>query len=393
MRGGKATGWYLAVAVTGAVLLGSAPAGIAHADVHPAAPRAPLAAGTLRGLDVSGYQGNVNWSSVAAAGASFVYVKATESTTYTNGYFSQQYNGSASAGLIHGAYHFARPNTSSGSSQADYFVNHGGGWSPDGKTLPGALDIEYQPSGDVCYGFSRTSMVNWIASFVTEYRSRTGRYPMIYSTTDWWSTCTGNYSGFAANSPLWIANYTGRATPLPAGWSSYTIWQNASSGTFPGDQDVFNGTLSDLRTFALGDYTPPPPPGGDWPIVRQGQSGRQVTTVQYLLNAHGSSLTVDGQFGAGTRGAVVSFQSSKALTADGIVGANTWQALVIAVQQGSTGPAVQAVQAELNAHGSSLTVDGQFRADTRGAVVSFQSSKALTADGIVGPATWQALVA
>jgi GH25 family lysozyme M1 (1,4-beta-N-acetylmuramidase) len=416
-RSGTAAGSFLTAVVTGAVLLGSALPGSAHVDSHSspagvgveqdnaetdhagsglagrtAAGVAPLAAATLRGLDVSGFQGDVNWSSVASAGASFAYVKATEGINYTNGHFAQQYNGSAGVGLIRGAYHFARPNASSGSSQADYFVNHGGGWSRDGKTLPGALDIEYQPSGDTCYGLSRSSMVSWIRSFVTEYHSRTGRYPMIYSTTDWWTTCTGNYSGFAGNDPLWIANYTGKATPLPAGWSGYTIWQHAAAGTFPGDQDVFNGTLADLRTFALGDYTPPPPPGGGWPTVQQGQSGRQVTTVQYLLNAHGSALTADGQFGAGTRSAVVSFQSSKGLTADGIVGANTWQVLIITVREGSTGPAVQAVQAELNAHGSTLTVDGQFGAGTQSAVVSFQSSKGLTADGIVGPSTWQALV-
>src|SRR5262249_11785372 len=92
------------------------------------------------GLDVSGWQGNVNWSTVAANGARFAYVKATESTTYTNSYFSQQYTGAYNAGIVHGAYHFATPDTSSGAAQADYFVAHGGGWSKDGKTFPGMLD-------------------------------------------------------------------------------------------------------------------------------------------------------------------------------------------------------------------------------------------------------------
>jgi hypothetical protein len=47
--------------------------------------------------------------------------------------------------MIRGAYHFARPHTTSGVIQAEYFVDHGGGWSGDGTTLPGALDIEYNP--------------------------------------------------------------------------------------------------------------------------------------------------------------------------------------------------------------------------------------------------------
>src|SRR4051812_16752635 len=210
------------------------------------------AAGTLIGDDVSSHQGNVNWSATKAAGASFSYAKATEGTYYTNPYFAQQYNGAYNVGLIRGAYHFATPNTTGGAPQADYFVSHGGGWSADGKTLPGALDIEYNPYGATCYGLSQGSMVNWIASFINEYHARTGRWAVIYTTTDWWKSCTGNYSGFAANNPLWIANYTGSATPLPNGWGFYTFWQYADQGSMAGDQDVFNGAYSRLQALALG---------------------------------------------------------------------------------------------------------------------------------------------
>ncbi|MEW2304998.1 lysozyme [Streptomyces sp. NPDC006655] len=220
----------------------------------------PNTADTLKGLDVSAYQENLNWPSVAAQGASFAYVKATEGVNYTSGQFSQQYNGSAAAGLIRGAYHFALPDVSGGSTQADYFVAHGGGWSDDGRTLPGALDIEYNPYGATCYGLSQSAMISWITAFSTEYHSRTGRYPIVYSTRDWWSTCTGDSATPGRYDPLWIADYSGSATPLPAGWTTYTLWQNAAAGTFPGDQDVFNGTLANLRTFAHGTYTPPPPP-------------------------------------------------------------------------------------------------------------------------------------
>ena len=61
---------------------------------------------------------------------------------YTNPYFEQQYDGAYNAGLIRGAYHFAVPSGPSGGDQANYFVSNGGGWSGDGQTLPGALDIE-----------------------------------------------------------------------------------------------------------------------------------------------------------------------------------------------------------------------------------------------------------
>ncbi|WP_255949485.1 GH25 family lysozyme [Streptomyces odontomachi] len=371
---------------------GSGLAGRAAGQADPAAVRAATA-GLPKGLDVSGYQENVNWASVAANGASFAYVKATEGTTYTSGQFSQQYNGSAAAGLIRGAYHFARPDTSGAVAQADFFVDHGGAWTDDGRTLPGALDIEYAPSGNTCYGLGKSTMVSWIAAFRDEYHSRTGVYPAIYSTTDWWITCTGNYAGFGGTSPLWIANYGSAPTPLPNGWAGYTVWQTDDGGTFPGDQDVFNGSLDDLKAFAHADYTPPPAQAGNWPTVSEGQSGRLVTTVQYLLNAHGAALTVNGQFDAATRAAVVSFQTDAGLTADGIVGPSTWQSLISYVKEGDSGPATKAVQAELNEHGAALEVDGEFGAATRAAVVSFQSGAGLTADGIVGPNTWQALLA
>jgi GH25 family lysozyme M1 (1,4-beta-N-acetylmuramidase) len=204
------------------------------------------------GMDVSSYQGDVDWATAWNNGARFAYVKATESTDYTNPYFAQQYNGSYDVGMIRGAYHFATPNTSSGADQANYFVDNGGGWSGDGQTLPGALDIEYNPYGSTCYGLSQGAMVDWIADFVNTYRARTGRDAVIYSTTDWWSTCTGNSGDFGSSDPLWIARYSSDPGALPAGWGWYTIWQYADSGVFPGDQDYFNGAYDRLQALANG---------------------------------------------------------------------------------------------------------------------------------------------
>ncbi|MFC5186055.1 lysozyme [Actinomadura harenae] len=228
--------------------LGSQIAKHEHFKHVPAAPS--LAATQTPGLDVSAWQGNVNWSSVAANGAKFAYVKATESTTYTSPNFAQQYNGSYNVGLIRGSYHFAVPNNSSGAAQADYFVNHGGGWSADGRTLPGMLDMEWNPYGAACYGLSQSGMVNWILSFSNEYRARTGRYPAIYTSTSWWTQCTGNLGAFASTNPLVIANYNGSPGAMPYNWGYQTIWQWSDSGTFPGDQDYFNGDLSRLQVFA-----------------------------------------------------------------------------------------------------------------------------------------------
>ncbi len=204
------------------------------------------------GLDVSSWQGNVDWGTVAANGARWMYTKATESTNYTNPYFSQQYTGAYNAGLVHGAYHFATPNTSSGASQADYFVAHGGGWSQDGKTFPGMLDMEWNPYGAACYGMSASGMVNWILSFSNEYHAKTSRWPVIYTATSWWSQCTGNTGDFSSTNPLMLANYNGSPGPMPYNWGFQTIWQYGDSGTFPGDQDLFNGDYSRVQALANG---------------------------------------------------------------------------------------------------------------------------------------------
>ncbi|MFD9002263.1 lysozyme [Streptomyces sp. NPDC059582] len=225
--------------------------GVEVHDGHGGLP-AGLRSTQTEGVDVASYQGDVAWSTLAAGGVGWAYSKATEGTYYKNPYFSPQYRGAYDAGLIHGAYHFATPDTTSGATQAAYFVDRGGSWSGDGRTLPGVLDIEWNPYGDACYGKSKTEMVSWIRDFLTTYKQLTGRAAVIYTATNWWTDCTGNYSGFAADNQLWIARYASTPGPLPAGWSTHTMWQYTSSGTTVGDHDRFNGSLDKVRALATG---------------------------------------------------------------------------------------------------------------------------------------------
>jgi metallophosphoesterase (TIGR03767 family) len=160
-----------------------------------------------------------------------------------------------------------------------------------------------------------------------------------------------------------------------------------------GTPDVRNTQLLIPAPFTIPSGAGTLLPGVGWPVVQQGQSGEQVKTLQWLLNARGAALTVDGIFGSATASALRSFQTGIALTADGIAAAATWQALVVTVQQGSTGPAVSATQSQLRAHGAALTVDGICGPLTASALRSFQTSRGLTADGIVASPTWQALLA
>lgn len=209
-------------------------------------------AASVEGVDVSSHQGNVNWSALWNSGVRWNYVKATEGTTYKNPYFAQQYNGSYNVGMIRGAYHFALPNVSSGAQQANYFVSNGGGWSRDGKTLPGALDLEYNPYGATCYGLSHSAMINWVRDFFNTYKARTGRDAVIYTSTSWWKTCTGNYAGFGNTNPLWVPRYGSSVGELPAGWGFQTMWQYTSSGPIVGDHNRFNGAYDRLKALANG---------------------------------------------------------------------------------------------------------------------------------------------
>jgi lysozyme len=182
-------------------------------------------------------------------------VKTTESTTYRNPYFGRQYDGARKAGIIRGAYHFAVPDRSSGTAQAAYFAHNGGAWRADGWTLPPALDIEYNPYDRKrqCYGLSKAGMVAWIRSFSDEVKRETGRRPVIYTTAHWWNTCTDGSGAFASDHALWTARHDAAdAGALPSGWSFWTFWQYDNGGGLPGDQNLFNGSMAQLKRLAKG---------------------------------------------------------------------------------------------------------------------------------------------
>jgi GH25 family lysozyme M1 (1,4-beta-N-acetylmuramidase) len=215
---------------------------------------------TTPGIDVSHWQGSINWTSVRNAGVQWAYIKATEGTSYKDPNFNTYYPAAYYAGVIRGGYHFARPNLSSGTYQANFFASNGGAWSADNRTLPGALDIEPNPySGGYCYGLSTTSMRTWILDFYNTYKSRTSRDVVIYTTASWWNTCTGSWTGMATRSPLWVAHWGVSSPTKPAGWGVWTMWQYTSCRSVSGisgcvDGNYFNGDRS--RLLALANNTP-----------------------------------------------------------------------------------------------------------------------------------------
>lgn len=143
----------------------------------------------------------------------------------------------------------------------------------------------------------------------------------------------------------------------------------------------------------------------NWPLLKQGEQApgplavEPIRSLQYLLRQHGhGNVAVDGIFGPITVAAVRDFQQSRGLIVDGIVGNQTWPAIVVQVRQGSNREAVRGVQSQFQARNLSgdpskgLQVDGIFGPKTDAAVRGFQQAAGLAVDGIVGPITWNALV-
>lgn len=140
-----------------------------------------------------------------------------------------------------------------------------------------------------------------------------------------------------------------------------------------------------------------------WPTIRYGARGGVTRHVQVRLNALGFDCgTVDGIFGAKTKNAVKSFQESRGLTADCIVGPLTWAALAnvgtsatrATIRMGSVCQDVREAQTLLNKAGFACgKADGIFGVKTEKAVRAFQAAHGLDPDGIIGKLTWPALLA
>ena len=231
-----------------------------------------------QGVDVASFQhpdnAAINWANVAAAGKAFTGIKATEAKYYTNSFFTTDVQQATAAGMYVIPYAFANPAnlTANGTAieQADYAASHvktGSVGVPASLMLPLALDLEPDPyaasdNTNQCYGLNPGQMQAWITAFIGEYdKSLPETKPLIiYTTADWWDTCTGSSLTFGSH-PLWLASYGVTNPALPAGWSNYTFWQYSPSGTVSGIT-----AATDL------DYL--------GPVLQVSQLGKSVGTVQ-----------------------------------------------------------------------------------------------------------------
>src|SRR4051794_7713134 len=240
----------------------------------------------LSGIDVSNWQRQIDWVAVAGTGTSFVFAKATESTTFTDLTFPLNRSGSTVLGMRFGAYHMGRPSGSSDSAvvasaiaQADYFLSVA---TPlKGELLP-VLDVEYDG------GLSVARLSLWVQTWLGQVTARTGLKAIVYVSPSFWKTKLGDSPVVAAaGHRLWIAHWTAAALPILPGASwgglGWSFWQWSNCQKIAGisgcvDGDRFNGSsLSSVTVpaYPLGAPTPTSAPA----IVGGPQQGKQLAAV------------------------------------------------------------------------------------------------------------------
>jgi lysozyme len=223
---------------------GSAPDGDAEKVGWTSQPVTVCAGGsTVQGIDVSEFQGSINWSSVHASGRGFAIARVSDGTGHSDPTFATNWAGIKAAGMVRGVYQFFRASEDP-TAQANLLVSAVGTLGAD--DLPPVADVE------VSDGVSGATLVANLATWVSVIKSKTGRTPMIYSAPGFWDPLpsTGQFAGEV----LWVANWQVSCPDTPTPWTGWTFWQSADNGSVPGisgavDLDEYNGTLAQLQSI------------------------------------------------------------------------------------------------------------------------------------------------
>jgi lysozyme len=228
---------------------------------------------TAFGIDVSHYQGVIDWKIVARQKIFFVYIKATQGDQYFDDYFSKNWAGAANTGdsgsKIHrGAYHFMTASDAPEKQAQNYISTVGSLGSED---LPPCIDVEWdfakengslvrdqkgQPV-DAWASFSSDEVVRRISTWLKLVQAATGRKPVIYTNAEWWSERIGK-NKVLIHYPIWVADYTskslGSESPSVPPEFSWSLWQLTDQGVLrlggikkPVDTTIYNGSVDKLR--------------------------------------------------------------------------------------------------------------------------------------------------
>lgn len=329
----------------------------------------------MKGIDISNLNGSVDINSVKKAGYGFVISKITEGSTFIDAYGSTNIANTKKAGLIAGAYHFARFRTKQKAIiEANFFK----------KNCPSNVDF-------VCLDFEQPEALGDMTEACLQFLD------IIASIAPAVIYCNPNYIYSYLNSsikkyPLWIANY-GVSSPKTPIWGKYAIWQYSESGIVSGvsGQVDLNESGEDFYRLTT---------SSDSSETNTGTVGNSIIEVQNQLNSLiNAGLVVDGKDGPKTQAAVKKFQGIMGLVQDGIAGNKTWSAIneirsypVDGINYPHYEYATRWIQWRVG-----TSIDGVFGSKTATAVKNFQSStnkmhgENLAVDGIVGKETWRCM--
>ena len=188
---------------------------------------------SAEGIDVSHWQGVVDWSKVAASGKRFVFIKASDGNVYSDSFYKWNRIGAQQAGLLAGAYHFARPSgttpagiVTDARAEASRFLDLA---DPQPGDLLPVLDLENNDRN-----LSPSELKMWASAWLTEVGNRIGVKPLIYSGYYFFQDHMADTTAFAnAGYMLWYPRYGVTTAIAPAanwGGRGWTIWQYTNEG-------------------------------------------------------------------------------------------------------------------------------------------------------------------
>ncbi|MFE6733852.1 GH25 family lysozyme [Microbacterium sp. NPDC057650] len=211
-------------------------------------PSRMLAAGySVRGIDISAYQGEVDWEVLGAQDIDFAYIKATEGSSAVDSRFEANWTGAMKTDLLVGAYHFVSFE-SSGEAQAAHIIET----VPGGATLPIALDLEYY--GDFfAHPPTRAEVDAILGPLLERLEEHYGSPPVIYATSQAYDRYL---SGAYPDNPIWSRSLA--IPPRLNDGRDWTIWQYSDHDRLDGyvgeeqyiDMNVFNGTREQMAELA-----------------------------------------------------------------------------------------------------------------------------------------------
>jgi len=199
----------------------------------------------LLGIDVSHFQGAIDWVSVAESGVKFAFIKATDGASVSDPMLKQNIDGATAAGLPYGLYHFWRPQQPA-ESQAANFLNAVTEDAINAQQFANVLDIETGALTEDC----QDQALAWLSAI--EQASPKLLRPVVYVSP---SYAQVNLTDPAwQGSPLWTAHYTELPQPSIGKWPKWTFWQRQGDGEVPGisglvDIDWFNGDSAAFAQF------------------------------------------------------------------------------------------------------------------------------------------------